>query len=161
MWEKACPGKTITFKTRAPHTRGWLSQHSIPVLYFPTSMCSQSFLGLLAALQVVGLHPRGYKAYTCSALRSVKEPRVNNWDISRLVDESGAFVSEERSWSDTLWHVADMAGKTWRQSLLKIWYLLSKMGIDSESNLSPNVTVGRLKTEGRQTENHNHRNQVL
>ena len=31
------------------------------------------------------------------------------------------------------------------------------MGIDSESNLSPNVTAGRLKTEGRQTENHNYR----
>lgn len=30
---------------------------------------------------------------------------------------SGAYVSEERSWSDTLWHVADMAGRTWQQSL--------------------------------------------
>ena len=78
VWEKACPGKTITFKTQAPHTRGWLPQHSIPVLYFPISMRSQSFLGLLAALPVVGLHPRGYKTYTCPALRPMKEPRVNN-----------------------------------------------------------------------------------
>ena len=70
---------------------------------------------------------------------------------------SGAYLSEERSWSDTLWHVADMAGRTWQQSLLKIWYLLSKISIDSESNLPSNVTAGRLKTEGRQIENHNHR----
>ena len=31
------------------------------------------------------------------------------------------------------------------------------MGIDSESDLSPNVRAGRLKTKGRQIENHNHR----
>ena len=95
-----------------PHTRGRLPQHSIPVLYFPTSLCSQSFLGLLAALPVVGLHPRGYKAYTFPALRPMKEPRVNSGDISGLVDGSGAYVSEARSWSDTLWRVADMAGRT-------------------------------------------------
>ena len=51
--------------------------------------------------------------------------------------------------------------QTWQaghgSSLLKIWYLLSKIGIDSESNLPSNVTAGRLKTEGRQIENHNHR----
>ena len=73
----------------APHTRGRLPQHYIPVLYFPTSLRSQSFLGLLAALPVVSLHPRGYKAYTFPVLRPMKEPRVNNRDISGLVDGSG------------------------------------------------------------------------
>ena len=89
MRGKACPGKAIIFKTFGHHILEDGS-HNIPSLFcISLHLCAHSFLGLLAALPVVGLHPRGYKAYTFPALRLMKEPRVNNRDISGLVDGSG------------------------------------------------------------------------
>ena len=50
---------------------------------------------------MLGCTPQVCKPCTCSSLRPKKEPGVGDRDISGLMD-GGAYLSEARSWSDTL-----------------------------------------------------------
>ena len=49
---------------------------------------------------MLGCTPQVYKACICPALRTKKEPGVNNRDINSLMD-GGSYTSEASCWSNT------------------------------------------------------------
>ena len=87
-------------------------QLPIPHPYFPTS--HGSFLGLLAALPVAGLHLTGLWAWR---LPSHKTKERAEWHSRQWFSEWETYTSEARFWSNTQ-SVRQMTGRTGQQSLL-------------------------------------------
>ena len=101
---------------RAPHTSGrpprdYFCNFPFPVRIFRHLGAHLSFLGLLAALPIVGRHPQASESCTCPASRLKKEPRVRNRDTHDVMD-GGAYMSEARSWNCTLPPAADDMAST-------------------------------------------------
>lgn len=85
-------------------------QLPIPHPYFPTS--HGSFLGLLAALPVAGLHLTGLWAWR---LPSHKTKERAEWHSRQWFSEWETYTSEARFWSNTQ-SVRQMTGRTGQQS---------------------------------------------
>ena len=76
-----------------------------PVLVFQHLGALGGFLGLLAALPVVGLHPTGLQGLDLPSLKT-KESRVSNRDVN-----GGSYLSEVMSRNNTPPCVENIAGQ--------------------------------------------------
>ena len=94
--------------------QGYPHNFSLPVLISCYHSTHGSFLGLLAGLPIVGLHPQACKPCGCPGSRPKIEPRDSIRDINGLMSQT----YNTKDPGATFHQVWQITGRTWLQSSL-------------------------------------------